>query len=118
MTLSRLVRRKTLASSGIVLGPAAWAINTELGQILPYIECKGGLRVSAITSIVGVLLSLAGSFASWRVGEHDGTIAADSREYAERIGFVGLLGVLCGLVFAFALALQGLSSLMLSGCER
>jgi len=50
---------------------------------------------------------------SWRsVGR------AQISEPLRTLAFVGSLGALAALLFAFALAMQGWASLVLSGCER
>jgi hypothetical protein len=116
MNEQRAVRDNLSLCAGMLLGPAAWAANTQLGQILPYVDCRGGLRLSAIACFVAALLSLAGSFTSARVRKTDAT--RDSREKRTPRSFLGLLSSLLGLVFAFTLALQGLSALILSPCER
>jgi hypothetical protein len=104
ITLAAL--RGLLPMAGLVAGPAAWALNTQLGQILPYAECGGWFRPSLVFSVAAMMLSLAGAYLSWRT-RGEGTV-----------GFGGRLGALLGLLFAFALLLQGLSTLILSGCDR
>jgi hypothetical protein len=42
----------------------------------------------------------------------------DATLFSPTSGFLGLLGSLNGALFAFALLLQGLSSVVLTGCER
>ena len=71
MTEQSAVRDNVFACAGMILGPALWAANTQLGQILPYIDCPGGLRLSAITSFMAALLSLVGGFISSRARTAD-----------------------------------------------
>lgn len=112
---SRSYRNLIMGAGGLVLGPAAWALNTQLGQLLPYADCATGWRFSAFGSLGCLLLCLAGLAMSGRtaVAETGNLVSqpATSR-------FVALLGTLNGIVFSFALLLQGVASLVLSGCER
>jgi hypothetical protein len=110
------VRQTVLRCAGLTIGPAAWAINTQLGQILPYLECSSRLPLLAGTSIALALLSLAAGYLSWRCdpGDPDGLPA----HVANTASFIATLSALAGAFFAFALLLQALSSLVLTGCER
>ncbi|WP_458094660.1 hypothetical protein [Roseomonas sp. WA12] len=100
-----------LAWAGLVIGPAAWAANTQLGQMLPYPGCGAGFRFSLPLSAVAVLLSVLGSGLSWRVSSF-------RRRDASMLGFLGSLGALTGLLVAFALLLQALASVLVSPCAR
>ncbi|WP_426954387.1 hypothetical protein [Muricoccus radiodurans] len=104
-------RRLALAWTGFVIGPLLWAVNTQLGQVLPYAECGGPWPASAILSAVGVLLSLGGAAMSWRVsGLRQGGSGCT--------GFMASVGALVGVLTAFALLLQSLSGLLVSPCAR
>jgi hypothetical protein len=103
-----------LRYAGLTIGPLAWAINTQLGQILPYLECGTGLPLLAGASIVLALFSLAAGYLSWRCDPSGGGPPND----AETPGFVAALSGLAGALFAFPLLLQAVSSLVLTGCER
>jgi hypothetical protein len=102
--------------AGLIFGPVAWALNTQLGQILPYVECGSRLPVLAVISFLLVLLSLAAACLSWF-----GNTEPVRRPWSNRARtdeFAKTLSALTGALFAFALALQGASSLVLTGCER
>ncbi len=115
MSTATLLRSRILPCAGLVLPPALWAVNTELGQILPYVECDAPLKYAALTSLPAALLSLGAGLLSWRVTVRN---RSDATPYPASYGFVGLLSGLMGATIAFALLLQGLSSLVLTGCER
>lgn len=102
---------RMLPWAGCVLGPGAWLANTQLGQVLPYAECGGDFRASLLFSGLGIGLSVLGAYASWRGSALRG---APTRPFA----FIGSLGALLGLLFAFALLLQGAAAMVLTGCER
>jgi hypothetical protein len=99
----------TLRHAGLAVGPLAWATNTQLAQILPYAECSLRLPVLAAASFVLVIASLGATWLSWHVA---------GRQAGHTTIFVAQLSALTGALFTFALILQGLSSLVLSGCER
>jgi hypothetical protein len=100
-----------LAWAGLVIGPVAWAVNMQLGQILPYPECGASFRPSPLISGLGVLLSLGGAALSYRVSNL-------RRPDTGMLGFVGSLGALMGPLVAFALLLQFLSGLLITACAR
>ena len=104
-------RRRLLPWAGLVLGPGIWALNLELGQILPYPECDGGFRTSILVSFLGTGLSVLGAFVSYRASSLRSAHGGPN-------GFWGSVGALLGLIFAFAMLLQGASTLVLTGCER
>jgi hypothetical protein len=111
MTEPNRIMGRLLPWAGFLLGPGAWLANTQLGQILPHAECGGGFRATILLSFLGTGLSVLGAWISWR---HSGLRARP----AGCLAFVGSVGVLLGLVVAFALLLQGMAALVLSGCER
>jgi len=100
--------------AGLTIGPLAWAINTQLGQILPSLECDRGLALLPGTSIALALLSLAAGYLSWRCETSD----VLPEHVAETPNFIAILSALMGALFAFPLLLQAASSIVLTGCER
>jgi len=91
----------------MIVAPLLWAINTQLGQILPYSECGSRWRPALVASIVAIVLALGAAAVSWRSAWPGST----GRFWS---GVCALLGV----VFAFALLLQAGAAVMLTGCER
>lgn len=119
MRTATFLRSRVLPCAGLVAPPALWAVNTQLGEILPYAECGAPLKYAALTSLPAALLSLGAGLLSWRVtvrNRSDATLGITP--YPASYEFVGLLSVLMGAAIGFALVLQGLSSLVLTGCER
>jgi hypothetical protein len=101
--------RRLLLLAGLAVGGLVWAINTQLGEILPYPECRTHIALLALTSLAVGLMATSAALLSWRSGR-PGDGAADV--------FLSGLGIMAGLLFAFAIALQGAASLVLTGCER
>jgi hypothetical protein len=93
--------------AGIIIAPLLWTANSQLGLILPYVECGSRSRPALISSIITVLLAAAASVISWRSAWPGST----GRFWA---GVCALLAI----VFAFALLLQAGAAFMLTGCER
>jgi hypothetical protein len=94
-------------STGMIIAPLLWAVNTQLGQILPHSECGSRYRPTLVASMVAVLLAIGAAAVSWRSAWPGPT----GRFWS---GVCALLGV----VFAFALLLQAGAAFMLTGCER
>jgi len=104
---------KLTAWAGLVIGGLAWAINTQLGEILPTRDCISPNSPSAIISTVLLVLVLASAGLSWWF---DGN--KPSAEVDRTLPFSSRLCALTALIFAFALVLQATASMVLSGCER
>jgi hypothetical protein len=99
------------ACAGLIVAPAVWAVSTQLGQVLPYAECRGPLHLSAIAASLGLLAAAASGWLSWRSASR-----AAVGDGAFR--FVARLAGALGAVFAFALLLQAMGGIVLTGCER
>jgi hypothetical protein len=100
--------------AGLMIAPAIWAINMQLGQILSYVDCAQQSHRLAICSFAGSAVAASAGGLSWgwtRYERNWSSLTTTSR-------FVSLLGALSALIFAFALSMQGIASLVLSGCER
>jgi hypothetical protein len=100
--------------AGLLVAPTVWAINMQLGQILPYTDCARQSGVSAIISFVGAAVAVVTGAISWRWAQRERIAAL----LTATSSFVARLGALSALIFGFALSMQGIASLVLSGCER
>lgn len=111
---SRKIQNTLSVLAGLSIAPTVWAVNMQLGQILPYIDCAQQWHRSAIYSFAGSAAALFAGGLSWnwtRYERNTSSLTATS-------SFVARLGALSALVFAFALSMHGIASLVLSGCER
>jgi hypothetical protein len=102
------------ASDGVrvlVIAPAVCAVSTQLGQILPYAECGGPRRLSAIAASLCLIAAAVSGWLSWRAASR---IATGDGAFQ----FVARLSGALGAVFAFALVLQAMAGIVLTGCER
>jgi hypothetical protein len=99
--------------AGLWVAPLVWAVNMQLGQILPYVDCNSQLHTSAVVSLIGATIAALSGLASWRSARK-----SSAHEFGETASFAGMLSSLAALVFTFALVLQGIASMVLTGCER
>lgn len=117
-TVSPAVKSGLLAPAGAIVGPTLLVVTTELGQILPYATCGSPVHSPALVAFGAALLAIAASLISWRAAQPNMTPRGVTSAYPTSFGFVGRLSALAGLIFAYALALQGFSAIVLTGCER
>ncbi|MCA1454202.1 hypothetical protein I6F35_13385 [Bradyrhizobium sp. BRP22] len=114
MTTSTMMSH-LLLWAGLWLAPLVWAVNMQLGQILPYADCRSQLHATAAASLIGATIAALSGLASWRSARPS---SADAGAPDETISFAGNLSGLAALVFTFALIMQGIASMMLTGCEK
>ena len=108
------ITAKLTAWAGLIIGGLAWAANTQAGEMLATPDCisNSAVHPSAIISAALLAAVLASAGLSWW---RDGKPSAP----ADRtLPFASQLSALTALLFAFALALQAMASLVLTGCER
>jgi hypothetical protein len=95
--------------AGLIWAPFLWAANTQVGLILPHVDCRQHVFLTATVAWVAVALALGSASLSYAMRG-----ATPSRLQI----FLGWMSVLTGLVFALALAYQGAASLLLNACDR
>ncbi|HVX75524.1 MAG TPA: hypothetical protein VHB49_05315 [Bradyrhizobium sp.] len=83
-------------------------------QVLSSIDCTQTVRISALVSPALTILALGAGLVSWQ-STHKAPTKFGS---PGTLRFDAMVSALSALVFAFALALQTLASLVLTGCER
>jgi hypothetical protein len=104
-------RAGVTACVGLIVAPAVWAVNMQLGQVLPYAECGAGWRLSATISSLCIVVACASGSVSWHAASRQPI--SDSA-----LRFMARLSGLSASVFAFALLLQAIAGIVLTGCER
>jgi hypothetical protein len=107
--------RSLLASAGLWLAPLVWAVNMQLGQLLPELDCRAHVKLSAITSFTAAAIAALTTVVSWRSGKRFNT---ESGLPGDTMNFIAVTSALAALLFTFALGLQGIAAMVLSGCER
>lgn len=104
-----------LASAGLWLAPLVWALNMQLGQLLPYLDCRAHVKLSAIASFTAATIAGVTAIVSWCSGKRP---IAETDLPSNTMYFITATSALAALVFTFALAMQGIAAMVLSGCER
>ncbi|RQH16015.1 hypothetical protein [Bradyrhizobium sp. RP6] len=100
---------------GLWFAPLVWAANMQLGQVLPYADCRSQLHLSAATSFIGAAFTIASSFASWLSSRR---VIGGSGEHRSNADFGGTVSALSATLFTFALLMQGVAAMVLTGCEK
>jgi hypothetical protein len=100
---------ETARYTSLILPPGAWLMTTQLGQMLPYVDCLEKTHWTAFTAFAAVFLAAGGGLLGWKSYS-----AAASRTAR----FVSGFGIFFGCAIGFALLLQGAASLLLNECER
>ena len=95
--------------AGLLIASSVWAINMQLGQILPYVDCQTRMTWSAIATAVALPMALASVWISWKGAQ---------RTEPEGLTFVSHVSMLTALLIAFALFLQGAATLLVDACVR
>jgi hypothetical protein len=105
------------AAAGLVTGPAAWGISTQLNYALVPWVCASGWRVIPIATLILVALGLFGTAVSWRAWHRAPSLRSESAAAGEPAELLAILGVLSGALFSLIVLMQGSASLFLTGCE-
>ncbi|WP_117191594.1 hypothetical protein [Rhizobium terrae] len=89
--------------------PAVWAVNMQLGQMLPYVDCRRETSWTLTATFAAAFLAAAGALSS---------SCGHAVTVSRMMLFISRLSALVGFAFAFPLLLQGAATLLLSACER
>ncbi|MBV9532556.1 MAG: hypothetical protein JO283_16215 [Bradyrhizobium sp.] len=111
---SSRIRIRLEAWAGLWFAGLTWATNMFAGQILPVTDCDRSVFLSACLSLVFTVLALTAGLVSWRAASKEALGFASP----DTLRFDAMLSALSALVFSFALFLQTIASLVLTGCER
>jgi hypothetical protein len=103
--------------SGLLAGPAAWAISTQLNYAIVPWQCAHGVAIIPYISLALALLALLGGVLSWRARKKGGAPLKPERATGTE-NFVASLGLLAAALFALVIVMQGAASLILDGCVR
>jgi hypothetical protein len=109
----------TFSWSGLAVGPAAWAIDTQLNYALVDWSCgRGWNPTPAIAAVLAVvsLAAAASSLIAWRRYEGPGIPIPEQDGHPRHL--LSGIGVAAGVLFAFVILLQGLAGLLLEPCLR
>jgi hypothetical protein len=113
MTFAR-TQIRLVTWAGLWLPALVWALNMQLGQILPYHDCAGTIRISTVISAALLIVTLLAGLISWRSWR----TAPAGFGSPDTLRLAAAVSALSALIFAFALALQAIASMVLTGCEH
>lgn len=104
--------------AGVVLGPAAWAINEQTIYALTPHACRGATWTTIVLAVVLAVVAAGGTLMSLRAVRRDART-----EWAEAQGgwarnFMAWLGVGSGVLFALVIMNQLAATLLISPCSR
>jgi hypothetical protein len=102
---------------GLVSGPLAWAISTQLNYSLVNWQCNRQMPIVLPIALALALLSLLGGALSWRAKRRGGAAFKPERTRSTE-NFLANLGILSALLFALVIIMQGSAALILDGCVR
>jgi hypothetical protein len=103
-------RDTALISFGLGGPPLLWAATLQFGQVLPYFDCTRGAHSLAMVTFAALASTILAGIIVWRMV---------GLEHSRReIPFFAMLAALSSGVFAFALTLQAIATLVLTGCEK
>jgi hypothetical protein len=112
-------RRGVLASLGLICAAALWAVNMQLGEVLPYPACRHQLPLAGLSSLAAIAVSLVAGFCSYRAYRAFVPPPGRSASGARRsLRLLAGLGAGAASLFLVALVLQALAGFILTGCER
>jgi hypothetical protein len=109
--------RANFAWAGIVSGPGAWAISTQLNYALASWPCSGQQDATGWIALALVAIATIGGFFSWRALDWvtaEPALVAWTRNSGRLIAF---LGVALAALFALVIAMQGFAVVVFTGCE-
>ncbi|MER8392494.1 hypothetical protein NKH98_13305 [Mesorhizobium sp. M0833] len=102
---------------GLLSGPLAWAVSTQLNYAVVEWQCAHGIPVIPVVALMLTVLALLGGALSWRARQQGGAAFKPDRARGTE-DFVANIGILSALLFALVIVMQGAASLILDGCLR
>lgn len=103
---------------GALASPVVWIFDQQIKyMILTYVCSNAGLMILHVVTLLSLLVVGGGVLVSWRSLRQAQT--GDSKNgVVARTRFMGLLGILSGILFALLIIAQWLPSFFFHPCER
>lgn len=118
--MRRLLPRDRASWAGLVSGPGAWAVSTQLQYALTPWVCAHKVNLVPVVAVVLAAVALAGACISWRACA--GAAVEESEAHAAILEaprpFLAGISMFLGVLFAVVILAQGAAGLVLNGCER
>ncbi|PBB52535.1 hypothetical protein CK223_29290 [Mesorhizobium loti] len=102
---------------GLLSGPLAWAVSTQLNYAVVEWQCARRIPVIPFIALVLAIMSLVGGALSWRARQQGGASFKPERTRGTE-AFVANLSILTAVLFALVIIMQGAASLILDECVR
>jgi hypothetical protein len=112
--------RRTLAVpwAGLVAGPTAWAINTQLGySLVPWI-CASKVNLVPPLALAFAVAAAFGGLLSWSSLDWSEADSGARHGGGRPRQLLAGVGVLAAMLFTAVILTQGAAGLVLHGCER
>jgi hypothetical protein len=115
---SSWLRALAVPWAGLVAGPTAWAINTQLGySLVPWI-CASKVNLIPPLALGFALTAAFAGVLSWSSLEGSEPDSVGRHEGGRPQRLLAGVGVLAAMLFAAVILTQGAAGLVLDGCER
>jgi hypothetical protein len=110
--------RSGVSWAGLVAGPGAWAVSTQLNYALADWSCRHDPRLIPIAATVLTLAALAGGFLSARAWRASGPDQSRLESDGAPRRFLAGTSLMLAVLFAIVIMTQGTAAFLLDGCER
>jgi hypothetical protein len=104
---------------GLLVGAAAWAISTQLSYSLISISCDSAAGLVPLIATICLTIAIVGGALSLPASSAlEGPTVQVGGGDARPRRFFAVVSALAALIFALPILLQGVASLIVSGCQR
>jgi hypothetical protein len=104
--------------AGILVAPAAFAANLQLGYLLVHPGClENDTPPLHVVQILCLAAALGGGLIAWRALRRERAGIGEAGERRDRSRFMALLGVSMSVLFALAIVAQAVPSFVLYECQ-
>lgn len=103
---------------GILIGPAAWALDQGISYSIDQHACSTGhFYVLHVSTAACFVLALTGAFVAWRQFSRARNGNEDGGSPRDRSWFMALLGMLLSLAFGLVIIALAVPKIVLSPCD-
>ncbi|HUR93784.1 MAG TPA: hypothetical protein VMY76_04320 [Gemmatimonadales bacterium] len=112
-------RRIAAIWAGLLLAPAAFLVNLELGYLVVRPSClQGSVLPVHLVHLATMVLALLGALVAWRTWRLEGaTWPGDAGGPPARTRFMGGLGLVTSALFVLTMLAQWIPSFVLHPCQ-